>query len=102
MMDEITQQFADSVRQRLREHLKKIILFGSRARGDADEDSDYDILVVVDRLDKKTKEQVLDAGVEIMDEYYALIGSIVCDEEDWERKKYFPIGLNILEEGIEL
>ena len=27
---------------------KKIVLFGSRARGDANEDSDYDLLVIED------------------------------------------------------
>jgi hypothetical protein len=48
------------------------------------------------------REIVLDADVEIMNRYYALIGCTVCDELEWERKKRFPIGLNILKEGIEL
>jgi uncharacterized protein len=42
------------VLQRIRERLTKlfdvhrIVLFGSRARGDAKEDSDYDVLVIAD------------------------------------------------------
>jgi len=36
--------------------IDKIILFGSRARGDYREDSDWDILIVTkEKLDKKTK-----------------------------------------------
>lgn len=35
--------------------VKKVILFGSRARGDAQPDSDYDILVVVDAIDPQEK-----------------------------------------------
>jgi len=36
--------------------IDKIILFGSRARGDYKEDSDWDILIVTkEKLDKKTK-----------------------------------------------
>jgi predicted nucleotidyltransferase len=101
-MDKIPQQFARLVRQKLQHHLKKMILFGSQARGDFTEHSDCDVLVIVDQRDKQIQESVLDASVEIMDRYYALVRSIVCDEEEWERKKYFPIGLNILEEGIEL
>ncbi len=101
-MDEITQQFAALVRQRLKDHIKKVILFGSHARGDFTEGSDYDVLVVVDQNNKITQDIVLDASVEIMDRYYALVGSIVCDEEEWERKKYFPIGLNITKEGVEI
>jgi len=95
-------EFAEIIRQKLKNHLKKIILFGSYARGDFTEDSDYDILVIVDKRKIDIQEIVLDASVEIMNKYYALIGYILCDEKEWEKKKQFPIGLNILKEGIEL
>lgn len=46
-----------AIKQRLYEVLgdrtQKIILFGSRSRGDAEEDSDYDVLLLVD---KRTRE----------------------------------------------
>ena len=39
--------------------IEKIILFGSRARGDYREDSDYDILIIVrERIDWKTKNKL--------------------------------------------
>jgi uncharacterized protein len=101
-MDNISEEFARIVRDKLKNHLNKIVLFGSRARGDYKEGADYDFLVIVDRREKKIQETVLDACVEIMNRYYALIGCIVCDNEEWENKKKFPIGLNILKEGIEL
>jgi uncharacterized protein len=101
-MDAIAKQFAQLVRQKLSYHVKRIILFGSYARGDFTERSDRDILIVVDQRDKRTQELVLDVSVEIMNKYYTLVGSIVCDEQEWERKQYFPIGLNILKEGIEI
>lgn len=43
---------AEAVR-RIREEYKprRIVLFGSRARGDAREDSDFDLMVVVDKTD---------------------------------------------------
>ena len=101
-MDEISRQFAQLVRKKLRNNLKKIILFGSHARGDYTKDSDYDFLVIVKNRDKRTQDLILDASVEIMNKYYALAGSIVCDEKEWQRKKYFPIGLNIIKEGVEI
>ena len=88
--DKISVEFAERVRRRLKKHLKKIILFGSRARGDFYEGSDYDILIVLDKREKDFQEMVLDESVEIMNKYYALIGCIVCDEKEWERKKDFP------------
>ena len=100
--DKISIEFAGRVRSRLKSHLKKIILFGSRSRGNFYEGSDYDILIVLDKREKDFQEMVLDESVEIMNKYYALIGFIICDEKEWERKKQFPIGLNILKEGVEL
>lgn len=102
LVDKISQEFANRVRRKLGKHVKQIILFGSRARGDFTEGSDYDILIVVDKREKLFQEMVLDESVEMMNKYYALMGSIVCDEKEWERKKRFPIGLNILKEGVEL
>ncbi len=98
----VANAFAQIIKKKLKDHLRKIILFGSHARGDYHQGSDYDFLVVVDRKEKYIREAVLDAGVEIMDKYYELVGCIVCDEKEWEFKKRFPIGLNILKEGIEL
>ncbi len=98
----IDKEFARKVRTKLKDHLKKVVLFGSRARGDYSNDSDYDILVIVDRNDRAVRDIILDACVEIMDTYFKLIGCIICDEKEWELKKRFPIGLNILKEGVEL
>jgi predicted nucleotidyltransferase len=36
-----------------------VVLFGSRARGDARPDSDFDLLVVVDQIDPMDKEPYL-------------------------------------------
>ena len=35
---------------------RKIVLFGSRARGDGDDDSDYDLLVVKDEIKSRSEE----------------------------------------------
>ncbi len=100
--DRISQEFADNVKKKLGNRVKQIILFGSRARGDFCEGSDYDILIVLEKKEKDFQEMILDESVEIMNKYYALIGCIVCDEREWERKKRFPLGLNILKEGVRL
>lgn len=101
-MDKVTNNFAEIIKNKLKRHLKKIVLFGSHARGDFKEGSDYDFLIIVDKREKQIQEIVLDACVEIMNKYYALVGCIVCDEREWENKKRYPIGLNILKEGVEL
>ncbi len=100
--DKVAAEFAKHVRQRLKHHLKRIILFGSRARGDFHEGSDYDFLLVVDKRKKAYDNILLNISVDFLNKYEVLIGDIICDESEWENKKRFPIGLNILKEGVEL
>lgn len=99
-LDKVPQDFANNVRKKLGNHVKEIILFGSHARGDFTEGSDYDFLIVVDKRRKAEEDILLDIGVEFLNKYEALIAEILCDEKEWERKKHFPIGLNILKEGV--
>lgn len=99
-VDKISQEFANNVRKKLGNHVKEVILFGSHARGDFTEGSDYDFLIVVDKRRKTDENILLDIGVEFLDKYEALIAEILCDGKEWEKKKRFPIGLNILKEGV--
>ncbi|NUO09416.1 MAG: nucleotidyltransferase domain-containing protein [Candidatus Brocadia sp.] len=100
--DKISQEFANNVRKKLGNHVKEIILFGSRARGDFAEGSDYDLLIVLDERKKAYEKVLLEIGVDFLNRYNVLIGDIIYDEKEWELRKPFPLGLNIMKEGIEL
>ncbi|MEW5692509.1 MAG: nucleotidyltransferase domain-containing protein [Candidatus Hydrogenedentota bacterium] len=99
-IDEITREFSDTLKRQLGSHIKNIILFGSRARSDYSNWSDYDFLVIVDKKNKGMREILLDNAVFIMNKYYALVSCLLWEEKEWEFKKNIPIGLNILKEGI--
>lgn len=58
----IVERFKSLVSQRVRVH--EIRVFGSRARGDATEESDLDVLVVVDRLDHSIEKYISDCAWE--------------------------------------
>jgi len=99
---QIAQEFADLLRQRLGPRVKRVILFGSQARGDAREGSDYDVLVIVDKRTPELSEAVLDIDVEMMNRHETLFASIIKTEKEWRRLEKFPIGWNIKQEGIGL
>lgn len=80
--------------------LKQVILYGSQARGDAWEGSDFDMLVVVEKRDNTVHEKSIDAAVEMLDKYDKLFSSIIYNEEEWQHAQEFPFGWNIKHEGI--
>jgi predicted nucleotidyltransferase len=98
--DPVVREFAEAVRAKIGPHVQRIVLFGSRARGAAEEGSDYDMAVVVTHRDRDIEERVLDAAVEMLDRYDALVSAHVFTPEDWEFERLTPLGLNISKEGV--
>lgn len=54
------QRFQASLQQKFGHRLRELVLFGSQARGDAHEDSDVDVLVVVDELTDDERRAAID------------------------------------------
>jgi len=100
--DTIIKEFLQRLRQHLGDRLKEVILFGSRARDDWEEGSDYDFLIIVDKKTKEVRNIVLDIESELLHKTNKLLSSLIYSEEDWERSKNFPLGRNISKEGIRL
>jgi len=82
-----------------------IILYGSRARGDADEDSDYDVLVVVDGLvDMDLEDAIRSRAYPLELETGAVITLMVYSRQDWDSPRYqvMPFHRNVEREGVVL
>lgn len=81
----------------------RLILFGSQARDDAHEDSDWDLLVL---LDKKGIHNWNDFDTyaypftEIGWNYGVAINPLLYTKEEWEKGKIFPFYKNVMREGI--
>lgn len=101
-LDPVVQAFASELRARLRHHIRQIVLFGSRARGEARDDSDYDILVVVDRRSPKVRPLIHEIEVALLDNYGALVATVLRTEEKWHRAQGMPLARNVALEGITL
>ena len=73
----------------------KVYLFGSRARGDWHEESDWDILVLTkEKQPKKVKWQIHDKLFPYSVSIGALFQFIVAPEDDWnESPEYYSFNL---------
>ena len=66
-----------------------VVLYGSRARGNANKDSDYDILVIVDRpVDMNLKKQILSNVYPLELETGAVLTLIVYSRQKWNSPLY--------------
>lgn len=82
----------------------KIVLYGSKARGDYDSKSDIDIAIIVRGLTRELKNRILDAIADLEVKYLMPISALVISEEDFEflKKRERRIALDIEKEGISL
>jgi predicted nucleotidyltransferase len=100
--DPVARAFAQRLRRRLGGRIREVRLFGSRARGDARESSDYDMLVVVDQRTPEIRSEILDIEVDLLDEYDVLVTSVLRSEAEWRAGENYPFARNIAREGINL
>ena len=100
--DDVLDYLTRTIHERLGERVKEIILFGSRARGDAAPDSDYDCLVVVDEVSKDVDELAYELGAEALDRYDALCFVLPVTEESYKEDRYHPLLMNVRREGVAL
>ena len=91
-------------RTRLEEKYGQIILtlFGSKARGDGNAESDIDLLILMERqVDIALESQIFQIGFEIELEYDVTLGLIVMNAAYWDSiGRQMPLRWNIDREGI--
>jgi predicted nucleotidyltransferase len=93
---------AAELKQRLGAHLRGLWLFGSRARGDARLNSDYDLLILVDESSAELRDRILDLQVEMLDRHDALVATLLRTEDEWQRSQTYPLARNIAREAVRL
>ena len=77
--------------------LDSTVVFGSRARGDHDPDSDYDVLVVVGKLDRTIRQTISDCAWEAGFQDCLVIVPVVVTRDEMEHS---PLRSSLLMQAI--
>jgi predicted nucleotidyltransferase len=97
-------EMAKELKRRLSEvvQLVDFRIFGSRARGNADEYSDMDVFIEVDTLDRDTKEKIREITWEVGFKHMIVISPLIFTRYEIEDSplRSSPIVRNIVEEGV--
>jgi uncharacterized protein len=101
--DELIEQIRQAVYEV--EPDSEIILYGSRSRGDALSESDWDFLILVDgSLSDERIDRIRHSLYEIEWESGEIISSIVRNREEWNSDLYqaIPFHQRVQQEGLRL
>jgi predicted nucleotidyltransferase len=84
--------------------LLDIRVFGSRARGGADEYSDMDVFLKIERIDPEMKEKIDEVIWEVGFENFLVISPLIFTRDEIENTplRASPIVKNIMLEGVPL
>ena len=104
---EMLHDFVEETVSHFGSHVQKIILYGSYARGDYREDSDLDIMVLVDYSKEeivKYRSDLSDLSFDIGDKYDLIIISPIMQNAKHFKKwqECSPFYDNVMKEGVEL
>ena len=101
----INNQILNAIRDKASQIVPKgaiVILFGSRARGDASEDSDWDVLILLDK-DRITSQDFDYYSYPLRElgwDYNQCINTILYTKRDWDSSFISPFRENVTEDGI--
>jgi predicted nucleotidyltransferase len=98
--DRLLLLFASKLRNRLGDHLKKIILYGSRARGDNLPDSDYDCIAILDVVSSTSVDAIDEIAGEFLYNYNVIFSILPITQSRLRQEVYNPLFMNIRKEGV--
>ena len=106
-MDAKDLETVNRLKRRLQQRVKlhQVILFGSRARGDAEPDSDMDVLVILDEpVSSQSRKIVSDYAWETGFEVGIVVVPVVVSRDNWENgpDRASLLAMAIREEGMRI
>lgn len=105
-LDKIKKVIVRDIPKALKDDCRKIILYGSCARGDYTNESDVDVAILTDsdrEAVKKYDDKIDDIATSIGIDTFATVNFVCLPKEEFEEKNsWYPYFMNIKKDGIVL
>ena len=105
-LEKVLDELSDMLQEVYRDKLKAVILYGSAARGTATNESDIDIMILVDGTDQELKcfeDKLNNVSTDISLKYFKVFSIIdVSYQEFTSWMEISPFYRNVSEEGVVL
>lgn len=104
----ISDSLLDDIKRGLRAVVPEnasVLLFGSRARGTQRSDSDWDVLVLLNREGYSTWEDYDNVGYPLNMLFWQLgqdVNTIIQTRDEWQQKHFTPFYKNVMQDAIVL
>ena len=101
--DPVLEKFRTAIKSHFGDRLERVVLFGSRARGDARSDSDYDIAIFVENLGNRWRElkAIAPLSIALLEEHDAAVNAMLFPAGRW-RDPASPLMHEIRSDGLDL
>ena len=93
-------ELAGILRAKYGAELQQILFFGSQARGDASIESDYDCLLIFEKVTPSLRKSLDQLSAEWLLKRGIVFSWVALNKEDLERLRYEPFLQNVRKEGI--
>jgi len=97
-------EYIEYIRGHFPDRILAVVLFGSKARGDADDESDIDLLVLVDVEDNEFRSELWDIASDVSLDRNVVLSPRVFGQARWDetRRIRMPLYRAIEADGVPL
>jgi predicted nucleotidyltransferase len=99
---EAVQEFVRRIEKDHYDEIESIILFGSVARGEAQEDSDIDILVIIKEEDFKLRRLFIGEAFDTFIKTGKNVSAKVISHDDFHLRKNYSFLKNVMADGVKI
>ena len=96
------QDFVGYLQMSIPDRIEFVALFGSKARGDSQQGSDIDVLVILSQEDRQLRREILRQAAQFSLKHDVLLSPRVIGAERWEKMRDFSLYHNVQQDATGL